>query len=129
MKKLNTNSILFAALTMAITSISVSMIGNENFASATNNNNNNQERLSTVSHISHHYLANCLSDNGGDGDTQRFEPLGCSSDVDNIHVAAQMSDMHASGAVDAMNYNTAGDSYIHDQYGNYFEDPDQVGWD
>lgn len=126
MKKLNINSVLFAALTMA-TSISVSMIGNENFTSATNNNN--QERLSTVSHISHHYLANCLSDNGGDGDTQRFEPLGCSSDVDNIHVATQMSDMHASGAVDAMNDNTAGDNYIYDRYGNYFEDPDQVGWE
>jgi hypothetical protein len=126
MKKSNTNSILFAALAIAIASISCSMIGNENFVSATNNN---QEQLPAISQIGHHYLGNCLSDNGGDGDTSRFEPLGCSPDVDNIHVATQRSDVHVSGAVDTMNYNTLGDNYIQDQFGNYFEDPDQVGWD
>ena len=122
MNRLNTN-ILFAALTITVAFISASVVGNENFVLASNYDHG------TVSQISHNYLSNCLSDNGGDGDTQ-FEPLGCSLDADNIHVSTYSNDKHSRSAVNIINHNMDMDNnYAFDQYGFGIEDPDQVGWD
>ena len=109
MNKLITSMFLLAASIMAI-SFASAYFANQNFASATSNNN-----LYQVLPISgnNQFLMNCLSDNGGNGETQRYEPLGCSLDVDNI----------------SFDQNPAVEGYLYTGDGRYIEDPDQFGWD
>ena len=77
------------------------------------------------------FMSNCLLNDNGDGDTELFDPMGCSSEsksMQGLNSKYPTSDQSADENILLVNPLSDNDIYV-DNVSHTFEEPDEVGWD